>query len=591
MPMPSAPFTLPAVVLSLAVAAPCIAGNTDAALAHVPPDAISFIVVPDLARAGADLSETLARMNRPETSVLGKPVEQLKGWLGVGAGFDERGCVVAYSTAIAGAPAGQPPAAWTLLLPASDPKALASSMGMGADGSLTFMGEPSFASTTATHVVISQRAELARGHDPKGGCAAAFMTVVGADARVRVDEAELIAWAGPVALEHAKTMGEQAAAIAQQRAAEQGMPVDGFAGRQEDLQRLSGAFMGSLEHGVLLVDVDALGLAIRPIAVLKADGPLAKAFAVGGAGRAPFSTLPKSAFYGALSMDVQAVGGGDAMKALAGMIDPAGAVLPAWVMEAAPLIDGVQLAAYPSKLGVMAGGLLNDSSLVILTKDPARVMAIFKERLMQMGGTAGGLRLTPSWEDARTLKDGSTAAAFELKPEPVADEGEARAAASSAMQMLATQAIFGNRGMHGFARAADGALVVTYSQRPDVLTRATEAQAGRGATLADDAVVKSMLQWMVAQPDVVGFIGIGQLMKAARQVAGSFGGGADMLPPVPSRAEPIGVAFDVRTGRIEGAIVVPTAVLSAMAEYGAQGGPGADGAAADPAATEGEPKP
>ena len=112
-------------VLALLAAAPCAAGNAEAALAHVPPQAISFVVVPDLARAGADLSETLARMNRPETSVLGKPVEQLKGWLGVGEGFDERGSIVAYSTAIAEAKVGEPQAAWTLLLPASDPKALA----------------------------------------------------------------------------------------------------------------------------------------------------------------------------------------------------------------------------------------------------------------------------------------------------------------------------------------------------------------------------------------------------------------------------------------------------------------------------------
>jgi hypothetical protein len=330
-------------------------------------------------------------------------------------------------------------------------------------------------------------------------------------------------------------------------------------------------------------------LALRPIAVLAPEGALAKALTAGEAGPAPFSLLPKAALYGALSIDVRAVGGGAALKALASAIDPAGAVLPAWLVEAADLVDGVQLGAYPSKLGVMAGGLLNDSSLVVVTKDPAAVQEIFKDRLMQMGGVSGGLKLSPAWDDARTLKDGSTAAAFELKPEPVADDAQAREAAAGAMQMLATQAIFGNRGMHGFARAGSGGLIVTYSQRPDVLTRATDAQAGRGATLADDAVVKSMMQWMVAKPDVVGFLGVGQLFKAVRQIAGSFGGGADMLPPVPSRAEPIGVALDVRGGRIEGAVVVPTAVLAAMAEYAADQG-SADGADA-PAPADGEPAP
>ena len=576
MPMPHAASCILSMVLALLAAAPCVAGNAEAALAHVPPQAISFVIVPDLARAGADLSETLARMNRPETSVLGKPVEQLKGWLGVGAGFDERGSIVAYSTAIAEAKAGEPQAEWTLLLPASDPKALAASLGMGADGALTFMGQPAFAALGASHVIVSQTAALATGHDAKGGSAASFMKLVGDDLRVRVDEAEVLAWAGPVALGHAKTMGEQAATIAMQRAAEQGMPTDGFAGRRDDLERLSNALVGSIEHGIVLVDIDALGLALRPVAVLAPEGALAKALTVGDAGPAPFSLLPKAAIYGALSIDVRGVGGGAALKALAAAIDPTGAVMPAWLVDAADLVDGVQLGAYPSKLGVMAGGLLNDSSLVVVTKDPAAVQGVFKDRLMQMGGVAGGLKLTPIWEDARTLKDGTSAAAFELKPEPVADDGQAREAAAAAGQMLATQAIFGNRGMHGFARAGQGGLVVTYSQRPDVLTRATDAQAGRGATLADDAVVKSMMQWMVAKPDVVGFVGIGQLFKAARQIAGSFGGGTDMLPPVPSRAEPIGLALDVRGGRIEGAIVVPTVVLAAMAEYAADAGTPAD---------------
>ena len=589
MPKSHAASCIPSLVLALLAAAPCAAGNAEAALAQVPPQAISFVIIPDLARAGADLSETLARMNRPETSVLGKPVEQLKGWLGVGEGFDERGSIIAYSTAIADAKADEPQAAWTLLLPASDPKALAASLGMGADGALTFMGQPAFAALGGSHVIVSQTAALAAGHDAKGGSAASFMKLVGDDLRVRVDEAEVLAWAGPVALGHAKVMGEQAAAIAEQRAAEQGMPTDGFAGRRDDLQRLSSAFVGSIEHGIVLVDIDALGLALRPIAVLAPEGALAKALTAGEAGPAPFSLLPKAALYGALSIDVRAVGGGAALKALASAIDPAGAVLPAWLVEAADLVDGVQLGAYPSKLGVMAGGLLNDSSLVVVTKDPAAVQTIFKDRLMQMGGVSGGLKLSPAWDDARTLKDGSTAAAFELKPEPVADDAQAREAAAGAMQMLATQAIFGNRGMHGFARAGSGGLIVTYSQRPDVLTRATDAQAGRGATLADDAVVKSMMQWMVAKPDVVGFLGVGQLFKAVRQIAGSFGGGADMLPPVPSRAEPIGVALDVRGGRIEGAVVVPTAVLAAMAEYAADQG-SADGADA-PAPADGEPAP
>jgi len=64
-----------------------------------------------------------------------------------------------------------------------------------------------------------------------------------------------------------------------------------------------------------------------------------------------------------------------------------------------------------------------------------------------------------------------------------------------------------------------------------------------------------------------------------------------MLPPVPSRSEPIGVALDVRGGRIEGAVVMPTVLLAAMVEFAANraAGPGGEGAA--PASDDGESAP
>ncbi len=559
----------------LALSSVAAAGNTEAALAHVPPSATSFVLVPDLARAGNDVMEALAKMNRPETSVLGKPVEQLKGWLGVGEGFDERGSIIAYAVE---APEGiAAPAVWTVLLPASDAKALAASMGMKDDGSMEFAGQPAFAKPIATHLVISQRAELARDYDAKGGMAAAFLEIVGADSRVRMDEAEVVAWAGPIAIEQSRLASEQA--VERAKAEDEGGPgLQVFGQGQEQLRQFTKALTSSMEHGVLLVDVDSLGLAIRPIAVLAKDGALAKSLGQGPVGPAPLSLLPKGPVYGALSIDVGAIGGPGALEAVLAIVDPSSVIVPNWLRGAAAHVDAIQFAAYPSKLGVLAGGLLNDSSLVIVSKDPGAVQTVFQEQVVQMGGEHDGLKFTPSWESSRVLKDGTTAAAFEVKPEPTAS-ADAPEAGIDAMQMMAMQAIFGNRGMHGFCRAGNGSLVVTYSQRQDVLTRASDAQAGKGDALSDDSVVKSMMQWMVAKPDVVGFIGVGQLLKAARQVAGSFGAPTNAFPPIPSRAEPIGFAIDVTSSRVEGAIVVPTAILAGLAEFAArQGGDGGVGA-------------
>jgi hypothetical protein len=203
----------------------------------------------------------------------------------------------------------------------------------------------------------------------------------------------------------------------------------------------------------------------------------------------------------------------------------------------------------------MVGGLLNDASLVVLTSDPAAVKAGLRAWVESQSGERGGVRTEPTWEDARQLKDGSTVAAFAVK-ETVTGPGP------DAMERLAKQLLVSSRGLHGFAREVPGALVVTYSQRTDVLDRATKAASVGGKSLATNGMVRSMAPWLVPDADLVAFIGVGELLGAAQQVAGVIPGGAvEMVPDAPAGLEPVAAAIRSKDATWEGAIVVPSGVL------------------------------
>src|SRR5262245_59651694 len=63
----------------------------DAALALVPKDAKAFIAIPNPKRSSDELQQCFERMDRPELAVAGRPIDQAKAALKVGAAFDDKG--------------------------------------------------------------------------------------------------------------------------------------------------------------------------------------------------------------------------------------------------------------------------------------------------------------------------------------------------------------------------------------------------------------------------------------------------------------------------------------------------------------------
>jgi len=204
-----------------------------------------------------------------------------------------------------------------------------------------------------------------------------------------------------------------------------------------------------------------------------------------------------------------------------------------------------------------------------------------------------GVRREPSWTAEKKLKSGDTAIAFELK-ETVVDAAQRP---GLDFERLIKQFIFGSRGLNGLIRPSTDGVVVTFSQRPDVFTRAVEASQG-SKTLAGDATVQSIEEWLPAQRDVELMIGLGQLVALGRQIASSFVSEEQIkatVPEVDKGAEPVAVTVDVGEGRVRSVVVLPAAVLKIAASFGGRaaqgnggiGAPGALGAPGAPAAPAG----
>jgi hypothetical protein len=343
----------------------------------------------------------------------------------------------------------------------------------------------------------------------------------------------------------------------------------GFGGSREEMEanrERALKLFDMLADGIVTIDVDPLGLFIGAVGVGEPMSPLAS-LAAGGTGKpARFAHLPQNPFYLAIAANIDALGGPERFGELLDLAGIARDVLPAWFYAEGKDITDVELAAYPSKLGVAIGGALNDSALFIGSRNPSTTLARIESGILALAGESNGLRREPAWNAEKKLKTGDVVAAFEIK-ETVID---ATKRPGIDIERLAKQFIFGSRGVNGLAKKTADGVVITFSQRPDVYARAMEAAAGT-KTLAKDDTVASIEEWLPDARDVEVMLGLGQLTNLVGQIASSFMGEEEVraaLPKVPADTEPIAFALDLEGGRTRAAVVVPAAVLKLAARTG-----------------------
>jgi hypothetical protein len=540
-------------VAIMLAATPAHADRMDDALALIPADALSAVVIPNPKQASDELQQGIERMGRAETAMGGRPIDLIRAQLGIGAGFDDKGILVAWSQAAAQG------VSWFGLIPVTDAEAFIQSTLVqkegasppGADGPYTFGadGPQVFARAVGNHVLVTTDTAGLGAYSAGTGLGGVLVTRLNARGQAVARMGEVLLWARPEALK------QMSAAIPEGDA----------------------AFMQQIADLVITADFDAMGIGLRSYIRFQPESELAKAARSSAADSASpagsattaapsmlVNCLPGGRFYMACGIDVQRMGGVGALrKALQALPMGNQLPIPAWFDAVQDKIQGVQMAMYPSKLAVLTGGLFNDSALVLKSQDPGALKSALKDWIMAQQGESAGMKIEATWEDARELKDGSHAAAFAVK-ESVLKPAEAGGTA----YLMAKQVMVGARGLHGFAVELPNALVVTLSQRTDVLDRALKAarlgaspEAASG-TLAAAGLIKSYAPWLMPSPDAVMFVGMGELMGAVQQVAASFPGGAEIqFPESEVPVEPIGGAFRSSDGAWETALIVPSTVM------------------------------
>ena len=557
------------------VVRPALAGGLDDALALVPRDAVAMVAVPSVKSASDDLQLAIDRMGKAEAALGGRPIDLLKAQARVGPGFDDRGAVVAWARPVAGG------LAHVVAMPVTDAQAFVSATLVpepaSGEGAMRAPGidVPLWHRVSGSHVLVSDRKEALAEADvapatpaapaAAPGFPAMLAARVGARGMEIMRTADVVAWASTPAITSMVARMRDSADL--ERRAGESIAAAGAAAvarRWEDeaaARDRVARMLGEAQDVVVTVDFDALAIGLRAFARFDPAGEVAKAMPSGaraGAGAASMlARLPGAAFYAAAGIDLQSMGGLRHVRAYLATLPGAGRMLPLeWLDGAEDAVQQVQVAAYPSKLGILSGGIMNDASFVVTTEDPQAVVSALRRWVEAQSGEAGGIRREPTWEEARALKDGSTVTAFAVKETVTGPGGDVT-------ERIMRQVLLSSRGLHGFVRTVPGAVVVTFSQRTDVLGRATAAATpGAAKTMAASPVVRAMSGWLVPEPDFVMFLGAGELMSAARQVADAVPGMAGVaIPQAGAATEPFATAFRSRDGTWEAAVVVPAGVL------------------------------
>lgn len=567
--MPHAPQTsLVAFLLAASLGSVTAAQGLDPALALVPEDAVGMVAIPSLNVLNIDLADLLERSGRSELVLAGRPIDLMASQIGFSAAFNDKGMFVAWWSGegddemLAFA---VPVADTTRFLVAN----LTRDETVAEDAWQWGSGELVYARDLGTHVLLSGNADLVRSYDAGAGLKPTLEADLGAKGLALLMDADVAIWVGRAGLAEMSKQGAVGAEAALEENEQEGFDR---AFVQSVMDRMS-MFGEGVDQVAVAIDVDALAMSIRTLARFDPASKLGKA-TVGGESvmrGGVLSHLPNQPYYAALGVDVQGLGGMDRFVEFAKLAAIEDLVLPGWISEMGASIRSVQFAAYPSKLGIAMGGVLNDSSLVIETADPAMAESLLEATIKGADGVEGMVRRTTSWTSNKELKGELVADVFTLKRtlRPKNERPEGSRSGDFAMQNLITGLFVGSRGLQGLAKTTDDALVVTFSRRPDVMNRAIDAS-GSGRGLSDDPVITSMRRWMLESPDLEVFLDVGRLGAVVGQMMKLVPGMGDMVMMFPEQMPPVGFSLAVEDSTLEMSLVVPSEVVGAAIGFGMQ---------------------
>ncbi len=533
-----------------------------------PVDAVSLAVVPDAKSLGEDMGELAAKLQRMQALTEMKPLDLLKSQLGVGPGMNDRGVFVAWFVV-----AADQSLQWCALIPTTDSaqflQANFEATPATAPDAFVWRGKTVYAKSIEGWVVVSQNADLARAYVGKPGLAERLKNRLGERGFSVLCDGDIGLWAGPQSLADIRNAGQQAAnamegATATPNEKDISKPdtkADTKIQQQTSSRDRVAKLMEGLTDGVTSIDVDPLGVLVRTYAVLDPASELGKSARGGAHAGANLNRLPRGPFVVAVSADMAGLGGTQAFLDLAAQI-PGGEQVPAWVEQNKNLASAIQFAIYPSKLGVVGGGLLNEAMLWIATTDSAKAKSVLEQWMLSLSGEVDGQKRDATWEKDRVLKNGISTDAYTIKDIPLPKNGQP-ARKSNPMERIVRSLMYGPKGPNGFVKTFPDGVFVTFSQRPDVIEKAAKCATGT-SSLESDAVLTALRGWMMPKPDALAFVGVGSLLNVVRQAANAFPMGGIEIPDAPPDLEPIAFALSVDGSKIETSTMIPTNVIGVV---------------------------
>lgn len=532
------------------------------ALSLAPENAVGVIVVPSLMRLNADLTDMLDRSGRSEAVIAGRPIDMIAAQLGLSAAFDDRGSFLAWWAG------NGEDEMLVFAVPVADAERflnanLTRDESLGPDGWKWGTGETVYARAVNTHVLLSGNPVLVREYDPGIGLAERVKKNLGMETYALMEKADISIWTGADGLREMRERGTAGADLAVEDRGAQGMSKE----MAREIVKRANSLGEGLQEVLITIDADALAMAIKTVTVFDPESALGKA-TMGGpaASDGPLlGRVPLNPYYIAVGADISGLGGVKRFVELAKIASIEEIEPPEWVLEMGSHLKGIQFAVYPSKLGLAMGGILNNSSLLVETSDPAMAEKLLEDAIKGFNGVDGMVKRTTSWTPEKKLSDGNTAAVFTVKEEllPKSERPEGSRSGDWAMQNMMNGMVFGSKGMQGLAKKVNDGLVVTFSRRPDVLQRAVEAASGGPDTLSSNPVITSMQGWMVKKPDVEAFVDIGRIGKLVTQITKMIPGAGQMAFPIPEDIPPIGFSMSVDNGRVDTATILPSEVIGA----------------------------
>jgi hypothetical protein len=301
--------------------------------------------------------------------------------------------------------------------------------------------------------------------------------------------------------------------------------------------------------GIAMIDFDPLALVLRNLGRMNpANDPAPPPAKADPGPAASFDQLPGRPFYMAAALQLTRLRASGHFDGLLQAANERNA--QEWLNQ----VNAVQFAAYPSPAG-LAGGLLNDSLLVLESAHSEALLTQVRSAVLALGQNTGIVRRDVTWEDNQPVKDAGSANLYSIS---IVD-----APPEFAQARMFEQLLYGRLGWRGFVKDMNNAVIMTFSQRPAVLQNAIAVASEPSKSMESSAVLRTMRQWMPVQRDVECYIGLGQLAQIVAQAVAFFGMNADEAMTIDPGAPPVGFAFNADRTAVESSLIVPAPVMAA----------------------------